>query len=47
LNTFGGSGGGWCWVVVDGGWWLQVITLSQPNYSFNCFVVKVVVVVGL
>ena len=24
-----------------------VITLSQPNYSYGCFVVGVVVVVGL
>ena len=35
-----GSGGG-------GGWWFPVITLSQPNYSFGCFVVGVLVVVGL
>ena len=25
----------------------QAITLSQPNYSYGCFVVGVVVVVGL
>ena len=24
-----------------------VITLSQPNYSYGCFVIGVVVVVGL
>ena len=28
-------------------WWFPVITLSQPNYSFGCFVVGVVVFVGL
>ena len=26
---------------------VPVITLSQPNYSYGCFVVGVVVVVGL
>ena len=36
----GGGGGGW----VDG---FPAITLSQPNYSYCCFVVGVVVVVGL
>ena len=30
-----------------GGWWFPAITLSQPNYSYGCFVVGVVVVVGL
>ena len=31
-----------------GGWWVfPVITLSQPNYSYGCFVVGAVVVVGL
>ena len=35
----GGGGGGW--------WWFPAITLSQPNYSYGCFVVWVVVVVGL
>ena len=35
-------------VVVGGRWWVfPVITLSQPNYSYGCFVVGVVVVVGL
>ena len=38
----GGGGGGW-WVVVV----FPVFTLSQPNYSYGCFVVGVVVVVGL
>ena len=43
--------GGWIvvvdgWVVV-GGWVFPAITLSQPNYSYSCFVVGVVVVVGL
>ena len=41
LSSCGGGGGG------GGGWRLPVITLSQPNYSFGCFVVGVVVVVGL
>ena len=31
----------------SGGWVFPVITLSQPNYSYGCFVVGVVVVVGL
>ena len=32
------------WVV----WWVfPAITLSQPSYSYGCFVVGVVVVVGL
>ena len=39
------------WVVVvgggGGGGWFPAITLSQPNYSYGCFVVGVVVVVGL
>ena len=35
-------GGGWWWW-----WWFPAITLSQPNYSYVCFVVGVVVVVGL
>ena len=35
----GGGGGGW--------WWFPAITLSQPSYSYGCFVVGVVVVVGL
>ena len=30
-----------------GGWVFPVITLSQPNYSYGCFVVGVLVVVGL
>ena len=34
-------------VVVGGGWWFPAITLSQPNDSYGCFVVGVVVVVGL
>ena len=34
-------GCGWWW------WWFPAITLSQPNYSDDCFVVGVVVVVGL
>ena len=38
----------WVWVWVM---WVVVvfpaITLSQPNYSYGCFVVRVVVVVGL
>ena len=33
--------GGWWWVV------FPAITLSQPNYSYGCFVVGVVVVNGL
>ena len=39
--------------VVLSSWWVVVvvvfstITLSQPNYSYGCFVVGVVVVVGL
>ena len=34
--------------MVVGGWWVfPAITLSQPNYSYGCFVVGVVVVVGL
>ena len=40
----------WWWVVGGGGWWVvvfPVINLSQPNYSYGCFVVVVVVVVGL
>ena len=32
---------------VVGGWWFPAITLSQPSYSYSCFVVGVVVVVGL
>ena len=40
LSSCGGDG--W-WVVVV----FPVITLSQPNYSYGCFVVGVVVVVGL
>ena len=28
-------------------WWFPAITLSQPNYFYDCFVVGVVVVVGL
>ena len=36
------------WVVGGGGWVVfPAITLSQPNYSYGCFVVGVVVVVGL
>ena len=35
------------WVAGGGGGWFQVITLCQPNYSYGCFVVGVVVVVGL
>ena len=31
----------WWW------WWFPAITLSQPNYSYGCFVIGVVVVVGL
>ena len=31
----------WCW------WWFPAITQSQPNYSFGCFVVGAVAVVGL
>ena len=31
----------------DTGRSFPVITLSQPNYSYGCFVVGVVVVVGL
>ena len=37
-------------VVLSLWWWWWVvgaITLSQPNYSYDCFVVGVVVVVGL
>ena len=30
-----------------GGRWFLAITQSQPNYSYGCFVVGVVVVVGL
>ena len=30
-----------------GGGGSQAIAVSQPNYSFDCFVVVVVVVVGL
>ena len=37
------GGGGWGGGVVG----FPVITLSQPNYSYGCFVVGVVVVVGL
>ena len=37
-------GGGW-WVV--NGRWFPASTKSQPNYSYGCFVVGVVVVVGL
>ena len=33
---------GWWWLVA-----LLAITLSQPNYSYGCIVVGVVVVVGL
>ena len=43
----GGVVGGWLVVVVVGGGWFPAITLSQPNYSYGCFVVGVVVVVGL
>jgi len=32
----------WLWVVV-----FPAITYSQPNYNYGCFVVGVVVVVGL
>ena len=32
---------------VGGGGWFPAITLSQHNYSYCCFVVGVVVVVGL
>ena len=34
---------------MGGGEWVvfQAITLSQPNYSYGCFVVGVLVVVGL
>ena len=40
---------GWVVVVVGGGGggWFPAVNLSQPNYSFGCFVVGVVVVVGL
>ena len=38
----GGGGGGSRWLVV-----FPVITVSQPNYSYGCFVVGAVVVVGL
>ena len=38
MGVVGGGGGGW---------WFPAITLSQPNYSYGCFVVGVVVVVGL
>ena len=31
-------------VSVGSGWWFPVITYSQPNYSFGCFVIGVVVV---
>ena len=41
LSLCGGGGGRWWW------WWFPAITLSQPNYSYGCFVVGVVVVVGL
>ena len=34
-------------VVVGGGGGFPAITLSQPNYSYGCFVVGVVVVFGL
>ena len=34
-------------VVGGSGGWFQAITLSQPNYSYGCFVVEVVVVVVL
>ena len=34
-----GGGGGWSW--------FPAFTLSQPNYSVCCFVVRVVVVVVL
>ena len=37
----------WVPVVVVLGGWLPAITLSQPNCSYGCFVVGVVVVVGL
>ena len=37
LGHFGGGGGGW----------FPVITLPQPNYSYCCFDVRVVVVAGL
>ena len=40
------GGGGWlCWEVVLG--CFRAITLSQPNTSYGCFVVGVVVVVGV
>ena len=44
LSSCGGWVGRWWWW-----WWLwfPAITLSQSNYSFGCFVVGVVVVVGL
>ena len=32
---------------VGGWWWFPAITLCQLNYSYGCFVVGVVVVVGL
>ena len=39
FRVCGGGGGG--------GWWFPAITLSQPHYSYGCFAVGVVVVVGL
>ena len=33
--------GGWVWV------WVVFPAITQPNYSYGCFVVGVVVVVGL
>ena len=38
------GGGGWWWVVAVV---FPATTLSQPNYSYGCFVVGVVVIVGL
>ena len=30
-----------------GGWWFPATSLSQPNYSFGCFVVGVLTFVGV
>ena len=39
--------GGWLWVLLLVGGGIPAITLSQPNFSYGCFVVGFVVVVGL
>ena len=47
LGSISALSGSFKFLVGGGGWWFPAITLSQPNYSYGCFDVGVVVVVGL